>query len=334
MEHWPSPVKNYTQVEEAVTIYRKVLAVADDRSVVISSIGFLTNIANLLASKPDNYSSLSGYDLVAAKVRLVAVMGGFYPQTITTGEFNFNCGKGLMGQPYECEGKSREAVSGMPPSVKMVFSGGEVGSQVNSGGALTTCAPESNPCRQAYIDLCGYGNDRLSWDPLTTIYAVRGADAVSCSDEGGAGGKNDVSADGTNKWVPGDSSNQSYLIMLDPSAPGKAIDELLCATPKNPQPPPVPPPTAKWDKHAGDNCYGIRSGSSRTHGAEDLEVPPEASCGVMSISDCQRRCDDRPGCTAVTVSKATGDQYNCFRKADVKLDECDHNTEFDTWTRE
>ena len=47
-----------------------------------------------------------------------------------------------------------------------------------SGGALTSCSDESNPCRAAYIDYCGHGVNRPSWDPLTLIAAVRGAGGV------------------------------------------------------------------------------------------------------------------------------------------------------------
>ena len=37
---WPSPVKDSGDVPDAVSVYRKVLAAAEDHSIVISSIGF------------------------------------------------------------------------------------------------------------------------------------------------------------------------------------------------------------------------------------------------------------------------------------------------------
>ena len=46
----------------------------------ISSIGLLTNLEALLKSSADGHSSLSGRDLVARKVRYLAVMGGEYPR--------------------------------------------------------------------------------------------------------------------------------------------------------------------------------------------------------------------------------------------------------------
>ena len=41
---FPSPIKNYTEVPDAVEVYRTVLSRQPDQSVTISSIGFLTNL--------------------------------------------------------------------------------------------------------------------------------------------------------------------------------------------------------------------------------------------------------------------------------------------------
>ena len=57
----------YKKVPDAVEVYRKILAEADDKSIVISSIGFINNLANLLQSGPDQYSQLTGVELVDAK---------------------------------------------------------------------------------------------------------------------------------------------------------------------------------------------------------------------------------------------------------------------------
>jgi hypothetical protein len=55
------------------------LSNAAGQSVVIASIGLLTNLAALLQSPPDKYSQLNGHALVAKKVKRLAVMGGSYP---------------------------------------------------------------------------------------------------------------------------------------------------------------------------------------------------------------------------------------------------------------
>ena len=83
-----------------------------------------------------------------------------------------------------------------------------------SGGRLTSCAGEDNPCRKAYIDYCGHGINRPSWDPLTLVAAVRGAVGVSCQ-ETGQGGFNEVDEEGNNVWIEEVflGSNQTYLLL-------------------------------------------------------------------------------------------------------------------------
>lgn len=99
-------------------------------------------------------------------------------------------------------------------------------------------------------------------------------------------------------------------------------------------PPPAQPPYAGWSKHGGDNCYGSRNGQP-AHGARDLESPPSAAAGgPMTVAQCQLLCDELPGCTGVTVQRHDGGAlFDCYRKADIDLSQCDHGTWFDTWTK-
>ncbi len=69
-------ISDYSSLPDAVALYRKILAKSDDKSVTILSIGFLTNISRLLESGPDEYSPLTGIDLVKRKVRSVVAMCG------------------------------------------------------------------------------------------------------------------------------------------------------------------------------------------------------------------------------------------------------------------
>ena len=76
-----------------------------------------------------------------------------------------------------------------------------------------------------------------------------------------------------------------------------------------------------WVQAIGINCYGTRDGGQTFHGANDLENPRDSSCGKMSISDCQKKCDDMDGCTAVVV----GNDGSCYRKTDINIEACDNN---------
>lgn len=63
---------------DAHILYRKVLADQPDNSVVVISVGFLTNLHRLLETPADEYSPLTGKELVAKKVKYLSVMGGSF----------------------------------------------------------------------------------------------------------------------------------------------------------------------------------------------------------------------------------------------------------------
>ena len=60
-QHWPDSIvakyphkiKSTSEVPDAVTIYRRVLAAQPDSSVTIVTVGFLTNLSHLLQSQPE-----------------------------------------------------------------------------------------------------------------------------------------------------------------------------------------------------------------------------------------------------------------------------------------
>jgi inosine-uridine nucleoside N-ribohydrolase len=74
-QHWsdsivaryPHAIQSNDEVPDAVEVYRKILAKQPNGSVTIVTVGFLTNLANLLNSPPDQFSKLSGRELVKTK---------------------------------------------------------------------------------------------------------------------------------------------------------------------------------------------------------------------------------------------------------------------------
>ena len=59
MERYPHKIKTNDEVPDAVALYREILVKQPDSSVTIITVGFLTNIANLLKSQADEHSTLS-----------------------------------------------------------------------------------------------------------------------------------------------------------------------------------------------------------------------------------------------------------------------------------
>jgi len=177
---------------------------------------------------------LSGLELVRQKVYLLAVMGGNYPS-------GYECN--LMGggsNPHNhavASAASSYVAANWPAESKLIWSGFEVGIMVQSGGAgfqkCKVADPNTNPAAAAMISYeHGPNKSRYSWDPLTTLVAVRGAAAASTSECTDCDGRNVINAStGMNQWVSGPKTNQTYLVLHDAKAAGDALDSLLCQPP-------------------------------------------------------------------------------------------------------
>ncbi|KAI0837552.1 nucleoside hydrolase [Hypoxylon sp. FL0890] len=209
--NWPRSLNDSSTTPTPVELYRSVLSSVENQSITIISIGFLTNLAALLNSVPDDATSLSGPDLISAKVKELVIMGGRYP---SGWEFNF-----AGADPAS----TRQVVSSWPRDVPITFSGYELGNSILSGENLANYAPPDSPVLAAYQWYVGRCNTvRESWDPVTTLYGILGLEG---SRDLGIGklfayaneiGYNKVSADGTNTWVNDSSvSNQHWLRLAD-----------------------------------------------------------------------------------------------------------------------
>ncbi len=68
------------KVEDEVTFYRRLLAGAEDDGVMLVTIGMLNDLAALLVSPADEWSPLSGAELVRAKVNCLVSMATILPE--------------------------------------------------------------------------------------------------------------------------------------------------------------------------------------------------------------------------------------------------------------
>lgn len=174
------PIKSYNDVDDAVNVYRKVLASAPDKSVNIASIGMLTNLKDLVNSKGDQYSSLNGHDLIKQKVNTIVYMDGGY---------NFGCGGGMVGDADECYSSARDAVYAMPyGDITQLFStlAGEIVSGKRMFDAGQCPNAQDSPCKRALADNHSPGGQggaggRSSWDPFVTLVAARGLSGAHAS---------------------------------------------------------------------------------------------------------------------------------------------------------
>lgn len=76
-QQFPTRLKSNDDAPDAVAVYRRVLSAQEDHSVVITSVGYLTNLRDLLASRPDDISPLDGRSLIEQKVDRWVCMAGW-----------------------------------------------------------------------------------------------------------------------------------------------------------------------------------------------------------------------------------------------------------------
>jgi inosine-uridine nucleoside N-ribohydrolase len=188
-EKYPHRIRSNEEVEDAISLYRRILSAQQDQSVTIVTVGFLTNMANLLNSLPDKYSPLDGKALIKKKVKQLVCMAG-------------NFGEG-MGKFKEFN-VVRDAVSSKIVfdqwNTPIVFSGFEIGAKLFSGLPLVNSSMQNSPVKEVFeISIPKDPQDkngRKSWDQTAVLIAVRGYEKYYYGVKGKIIGKDD----GSNSW--------------------------------------------------------------------------------------------------------------------------------------
>ena len=216
-KEFPHDLKSPEQAPDAPTLYRRILAAQPDQSVIIVSVGFLTNLSKLLETKPDAHSPLNGAKLVQKKIRTWVAMGVKHP---TGREWN------IRKDP----GSAVHAVASWPTPI--VWTGYEIGVEILTGVRLRAL-PNDSPVRRCY-ELYNGINNRKSWDQTAVLYAVRGlAGRLADYWEIGSGGYFHITADGSNEWHSSPHGDHYYLIKKMPAGQvAQAIEELMLHIPQ------------------------------------------------------------------------------------------------------
>jgi pyrimidine-specific ribonucleoside hydrolase len=225
-QHWsdtlvakyPHKIRSNDEAEDAVEIYRKVLSQQSDNSVTIVTVGFLTNLANLMNSKPDKYSPLDGTTLIHKKVKRLVSMAGKFPEGK---EFNV----------FMDSASSQIVFSKWPTEV--IFSGFEIGEKIKTGLPLVQNNSIQNSPTKDVFSIClpmaeEDKNGRSSWDETAVFVAVKGYEPYYNVETGSI----IVNDDGSNSWDK-EGSKQYYLIeKLPHEQVQQLINDLIQHQPK------------------------------------------------------------------------------------------------------
>ena len=188
---------------ESYKLYRKLLSEQPDHSVTIASIGFVTSLARLLESGPDEYSSLNGVELVRAKVKQIYAMGGVFGESVEP-DYNFSAAIDFSLKFFEL----------LPKEVDIIFSPGEVGDPLDYRPETVIADmgwTDTHPIKWIYQFLnCDTG--QKMWDPQAVIHAVEGDSFYKLSERGWV----TLTPKGETLFTPDTKGNARYQYPGDP----------------------------------------------------------------------------------------------------------------------
>jgi pyrimidine-specific ribonucleoside hydrolase len=216
--NYPHQLKSNNEAEDAVSLYRKILTAEPAKSVTIVTVGFLTNLAALLQSKPDEYSALNGNELIKEKVKQLVCMAGKFPDG-----YEFNIDKDIPAAQF---------VYDYWPTV-VLFSGFEIGEKIKTGLPLIhNDQIQNSPVKDVFrisIPLAKEDSaGRKSWDESAVFVAVKGVAPYYTLHYGHI----KIDNDGKNSWIDSGRS-QAYLTeTLPPATIEKFINDAIMHQPK------------------------------------------------------------------------------------------------------
>lgn len=214
------PVPDGFEPVEAIALLRRLLADAEDGSVVIVQVGYATNLAALLETPGDSISPLTGRELAAKKVRLLSLMGGAFTFDESTAAYRDHKEWNVI-----CDVPAMRKVARDWPSTA-VFSGYETGDLVRMSPVNLKNDYRRSPTAKILYDAFGhwttrntnegYDHRRPTWDLTAVLFVARpeaGRGYFALSEAGEV----DVRDDGLTTFRP-DPNGRRRVYILDAAA--------------------------------------------------------------------------------------------------------------------
>lgn len=205
MTNYPHGITKTESCDDAVKLYRKLLVESEEKVRIICT-GYMLNVANLLKSQADDISSKTGIQLVSEKVDAIFIMGGKYPSSSGSPEYNFS--NDPLDAQYVCANSP----------VRLVFSGYENGYNMRVGLPLLADDTSGKDILTQAITHHTYSGASGSqcWDAMITLYAIYDNNQDIHFDL--VQGTNVVANDGNNTFTASSSGLHYYLDMNESSS--------------------------------------------------------------------------------------------------------------------
>ena len=222
VSNYPHDTRNNEEADDALRLYRKILSGQPDQSVTIITVGFLTNMANLLQSGPDEFSSLTGKELISKKVKRLVCMAAIFDNHMGTFK-EFNVVKDSIA--------SKITFDNWPTPI--LFSGFEIGSKIFTGLPIIKSKINHSPVKDVFARSIPMDpqdkNGRMSWDQTAVLVAVRGSGNYFEERKG----KIICHPDGSNGWDINGTRDSYLVIKMPPDKLENIINSLMMHQPKN-----------------------------------------------------------------------------------------------------
>ena len=173
-EQFENDLKHAYNTPNALDLYRGLLANEPDQSVMILTVGPLTNLYHLMRSDPDEHSPLSGMDLIRRKVKRFIMAGGRLPEGSS---YNFRI----------APEKSEYVINHWPTEHWLVPN--QLGDSVFTGREMLANTTAESPIHVAYslYEKAHPGWEfRPSWDQMGVYIAARSNDPMFRIDSTGS----------------------------------------------------------------------------------------------------------------------------------------------------
>ena len=155
--------------EDSIVLLRKLLAAAEDNSIVIAQVGMSTNLARLMDTPGDDISPLTGMELAEKKVRLVCAMAGAF--AFNTKEYeNHREWNVILDIPSAAkvfqEWPGEIVVSGYEVGIDILFPGDAFNADLRTKDSILR---ESYRIHRGGVD----GKTRPTWDLTCILFSGR-----------------------------------------------------------------------------------------------------------------------------------------------------------------
>lgn len=208
---------------EAWKLYRKILAESADNSVSIVCVGMMTNLGLLMDSKADEFSPLSGMELIQRKVKQLDIMGCCFEKVPLRYE------KGFLEVEYNVGGDvalAKHVLEDWPATLYITPLEAGLDFPSDHDRMLSDYSADTlHPMYQIYKNYDEWAKGDVGqyfWDPLCVIHSVEGDASFAVS----ARGKIRIEEDGHSVFEASDSGNV-YIIGVGDGQKADISDKLM-----------------------------------------------------------------------------------------------------------